>query len=403
MKKIIYLFLVVINLLSVSVLANAAVITEEQKNNLSAFGIMTGDPNGDLRLNDTITRAEAIKMICTAGNIGTEIIESNVFPDVPENHWAYRYIAAAKMNGIVAGDEKGNFNPENNVTNEEFIKMAVCLLGYSPMADNIGGFPAGYTAVATQLGITKNMQLAVNVPATRNDVGIFIYNALDIPVMIEKQSDSEAIEYVIMDGTCGYNRTTLKNGFQKYDTSLDNISKLSKEFASKYSYKEGDTEKSFELYPDIIYTSGLEKTADGKEYECPAIYDDLMASDLVNGINKKSATLVINGTDKKYYMEYTTYKEKLLVPVNMLKLADCDVHFNETGYVAKISKNDTFIEIMPNLIGMRKNQAEGFWVPLEVCARFIDNTLYVPLEAIAQEFNITTQWNKTENSITLKM
>ena len=68
MKKIICLMLVVFNLLSVSAFANGT-ITEEQKNDLSNLGIITGDPGGDLRLNDTITRAEAIKMICVAGNI----------------------------------------------------------------------------------------------------------------------------------------------------------------------------------------------------------------------------------------------------------------------------------------------------------------------------------------------
>ena len=86
MKKLICIIIAVIGLLSVSVLTNAAEMTDEQKNDLLNFDIMTGDPNGDLRLNDTITRAEAIKMICTAGNIGTEIIELNAFPDVPATH-----------------------------------------------------------------------------------------------------------------------------------------------------------------------------------------------------------------------------------------------------------------------------------------------------------------------------
>lgn len=404
MKKIICLVLIAASLLSVSICANAAVMTEEQQNELVNMGIMTGDPNGDLRLKDTITRAEAIKMICAAGNISTSVIETNVFPDVPENHWAYSYIAAAKASGLVAGDENGHFNPESNVTNEEVIKMLVCLLGYGAKATVTGGYPAGYTAVATKIGLTKDMRFPVNAPAIRNDVGMVIHNALDIPLMIEKTdaADGSIHEYVIMDGSNGTQRLTLRNRFIKYDSSIENISKLSQEFASQYLYKEGDTEKSFALYPDIIYTSGIEKTADGKEYECPAIYNDLMVPELIDGINKDAAKLVINGTEPVYSVSYAVFKEKMLVPVYIFDLAGCNVQFDETRYVATISKNSTVLEILPNLIGMRKNQAEGFWVPLEVCARFIDNTLYVPLEAVASEFGITVSWDSNENTITLQ-
>ena len=404
MKKIICLVVVVVSLLSVSVCVNAAVMTKEQQNELTNLSIMTGDPNGDLRLNDTITRAEAIKMICVAGNIGTSVIETNAFPDVPENHWAYSYIAAAKANGLVNGDENGNCNPENDVTNEEIVKMLDCLLGYGPMASTLSGYPAGYTAVAAKIGLTKDMCFSVDTPAIRNDVGILILNALDIPLMTEKTSaeDSNAIEYVIMDGSDKTQRLTLKNRFEKYDSSRDNISKLSKAFASQYLYKEGDTEKSFALYPDITYTSGIEKTADGKEYECPAIYDDLMVPELVNGTKKDTAKFFINGTEPVYSISYAVFKEKMLVPVYVFGFAGCNVQFDETRYVAAISKNSTVLEILPNMIGMRKNQAEGFWVPLEVCARFIDNTLYVPIDAVASEFGMTAVWDSDANTITLQ-
>ena len=404
MKKIICLVLITFCLLSVSVCANAAVMTEGQQNELANLGIMTGDPNGDLRLNSTITRAEAIKMICAGGNIGTSIMETNAFPDVEESHWAYPYIAAAKAKGLVAGDENGNFNPDSNVTNEEIIKMSVGLLGYGAKASETGGYPAGYTAVAAQIGLTKDMRFSVNAPAIRNDVGMVIYNALDIPLMAEKtrEEDSDLKEYKIMDGTNGTRRMTLRNRFIKYDSSRDNISKLSKAFASQYLYKEGDTEKSFALYPDIIYTSGIEKTADGKEYECPAIYDDLMVPEFVSGIKKDTAKLLINGTESVYSVSYAVFKEKMLVPMDVFNLAGCNVQFDEARYVAAISKNSTVLEILPNIIGMRKNQAEGFWVPLEVCARFIDNVLYVPLDAVASEFGITALWDSAANIITLQ-
>ncbi|MEE1012898.1 MAG: S-layer homology domain-containing protein [Clostridia bacterium] len=213
MKKI-FSILVVLTLVSASVFAYAAPLNETQKTDLYNFGIMTGDENDDLRLDDTITRAEAIKMICVAGNITmTEAGEDSGFPDVPDSHWAKEYIFAAKEQGIIAGDENGNFNPESNVTNEETIKMIVCLLGYETFARDNGGYPAGYQTAASRIGITQDMQLGVNIPAIRNDVGVMIANALDIPLMVLQEENGDTA-YWIADGMHGLPyitlRTTLK-------------------------------------------------------------------------------------------------------------------------------------------------------------------------------------------------
>ncbi len=401
MKKTLCIVIAIINILLAFTSVNAATITDNAKKDLFDFGIMVGDDNGDLRLNDNITRAEVIKMICVAGNIDTGLIVENAFPDVAKTHWAYKYIGAANFYGIVEGDDKGYFNPETNVTNEEVVKMIVCLLGYEEMAETKSGYPAGYTSVGTQIGLTTDLQLAINTPATRNDVAVMIHKALDIPVMQKIESDDEATLYAIMDGTHGYNRITLRSGFTKYDTSRQNISKLSKKFASQYKYKEGDTEKSFALYPDIIYTAGVDKTDDGMEYECPAIYDDLMVSDLVNNISLTSANLKYNNSTKMYSVNYALFREKILVPANVFKIFGCDVKFDESLYVAEIKDSNVTIEIMSNLIGMRKDKAEGFWIPLEVCARIINNELYVPFEAVAREFGIDVQLDMQNNMMNI--
>ncbi|UKI36628.1 MAG: S-layer homology domain-containing protein [Clostridiales bacterium] len=51
------------------------------------------------------------------------------FNDLPSTHWAYEVIEGLKAKGIVSGDEKGNFNPENSITREEFAKILVCAFG----------------------------------------------------------------------------------------------------------------------------------------------------------------------------------------------------------------------------------------------------------------------------------
>ncbi len=198
MKKIICFVLAAVMLSSV---AFAAELNGEQKSDLYNFGIMTGDENGDLRLNDTITRAEAVKIICTAGNIPVvDINASDIFPDVSVDYWAYKYIFAAKANGIIQGDENGNFNPQNEISNEEIIKMIVCLLGYKEAAEQTGGYPAGYITTASRFGVLASVQLNAKASAIRNDVGVMIHNALDIPIMEERTDDEHNTEWVIMDG-----------------------------------------------------------------------------------------------------------------------------------------------------------------------------------------------------------
>lgn len=405
MKKILSIILICLQLLTITAFADGIQLTDAQKEDLYNLGIMTGDENGDLRLYDNITRAEAAKMICVAGNIN---LPSNtgekIFDDVAADHWAYQYIYAAKENKIINGDGNGNFNPENNVTNEEIVKMIVCLLGYGEMAEQQSGYPAGYTATASRIGITSNLNLKTKTPATRNDVAIMISNALDTPIMVEKSEGEEENDntvYIILDGKNGIPFSSIRGTRgMTWDTSLTNIDRLAQAFASQYPYRESDTDKSIELYPGITYLTGVEKRADGVEYECPAIYDDRHAYDLVNTMSVMPAKLVVE--DSGYEIQYAVFNSKVLVPYDAFKLVGCDVLFNKDTYVATISKNDTTLEIIPHLVCMRKNQAEGYWVPLEICARFVNDTLYLPLDAVAKEIGYVAETNSDGSVITLK-
>lgn len=403
-KKMLCIILIGLQLLMITAFADGIQLTDLQKEDLYNLGIMTGDENGNLRLNDNITRAEATKMICVAGNIK---LPSNtgekIFDDVATNHWAYQYIQAAKDSNIINGDGNGNFNPENNVTNEEILKMIVCLLGYREMAEQQSGYPAGYTATASRIGITNNLNLKTKTPATRNDVAIMISNALDTPIMVEKsegEDENDNTAYIIFDGKNGIPFSSIRGTRgMTWDTSLTNIDKLAKDFASQYPYRESDADKAIELYPGITYLTGVEKSEDSVEYECPAIYDDRHAYELVNSMSVISSKLVID--DSSYEITCAVFDSKFLVPYDMFELVGCDVLFNKDTYVVAISKNDTSLEIIPHLVCMRKNQAEGYWVPLEICARFVNDTLYLPLDAVAKEFGYIAELNSDGSVITL--
>ena len=187
-----------------------------------------------------------------------------------------------------------------------------------------------------------------------------------------------------------------------YNTDYEYIRKKQREFASQYDYHEGDWERSFDEYPGVDYTSGEERRADGSIYECPAIYIDYQAI-YYNSFTKEetNVTFKINGTAKPEYSKCVLINSRLLVPAEAFKDVGCDVDFNDDTYVLTVSKDGVILEILPNLIGMRKGHANGFYVPLSPCARFIDDKMYVPVRAVAQEFDLKISWNEETRTVEL--
>lgn len=187
-----------------------------------------------------------------------------------------------------------------------------------------------------------------------------------------------------------------------YDTTPDTLREKQLAFASRYDYHEGDFDKSFTEYPGIVYTSGIEYRQDKSEFECPAIYMDSYAMNFENfSIEQKNVTIKVNGSTNPLYNKCVLFNDRLLVPADVFKDTGCEVSFDENTYVTTISRNGVTLEILPNLIGMRKNQQTGFYVPLEVCARFIDDTLYVPVRAVANEFGFDVFWDSGARTVTL--
>ena len=56
---------------------------------------------------------------------------TQTFADVPENHWAFRYIAEMVDRGVLSGYPDGNFYTSNNVTRAEFAKIMCLAAGLS--------------------------------------------------------------------------------------------------------------------------------------------------------------------------------------------------------------------------------------------------------------------------------
>ncbi|MBQ1249219.1 MAG: S-layer homology domain-containing protein, partial [Selenomonadales bacterium] len=58
-----------------------------------------------------------------AEQTGYQFTDMKPFPDTPENHWAYEYIAKLAAEGIVEGYPNGNFDGDRTMTRYEFAAM----------------------------------------------------------------------------------------------------------------------------------------------------------------------------------------------------------------------------------------------------------------------------------------
>ncbi len=89
-------------------------------NALAQVKVFSGYKDGTFGPSDNISRAEFVTAVCRCFSISGG--ESS-FPDVPQTHWAYKYIAAAASKGWVLGGGDGNFQPSRNVTRAEAVTI----------------------------------------------------------------------------------------------------------------------------------------------------------------------------------------------------------------------------------------------------------------------------------------
>lgn len=88
--------------------------------NLYYRGVLSGKGDGKFMPNDNVTREEFIKMLVCAFKLENSSAECD-FEDVDEEHWSYRYIAAAVKKGIVAGVSEKEFGLGRLLTREDAV------------------------------------------------------------------------------------------------------------------------------------------------------------------------------------------------------------------------------------------------------------------------------------------
>lgn len=155
---------------------------------VQTLGIMTGNPSGDFEPEKELTRAEMSVIVCNIVLHSLSVYDGDIiFSDVPKEHWACDYVSAAFDLGIFSGYGDESFRPDSFLTYEEAVKVLIQIMGYDAFAAAKGGYPSGYMMQAVELGLLRGIDVegGMNTAVPRRAVAKMIYNAFDIPVLIQ--------------------------------------------------------------------------------------------------------------------------------------------------------------------------------------------------------------------------
>ena len=263
MKRLTIIFLCLTYFLTNTIVYASGISTaytaEQKIEKLKEYNIMCGYEDGNFYPQNNITRAEFCKIVSVISGLQTDkpVNNCDFFADVPQDHWANKYIISCCNNGLVNGvfreeelyfvdlDENGNeidrsklfykdnisdlygtdvklpeniFAPDDYIIYQDALKILVCVLGYEDLAKQRGDYPYGYVSTAKEIGIIGN-DFSSEDFISREITAEVVYNSLFVPLMLKKSISDEngdRTEFVIMDGSNGTELQTLySKNFEK--------------------------------------------------------------------------------------------------------------------------------------------------------------------------------------------
>ncbi len=161
------------------------------------LGIVEGNENGEFMPEASVKRIEFAVMILRMLNMDGFAMEGE-FADIPSTHWAYDYAGTVKAMGIVEGIGDNLFGIDMDVTYDQALKMLVSALGYANIAEQQGGFPKGYNAMAVTLGITDDVPITTGA-VNRLSAALLIENCLEADMLKPGQEDTTNPDNILED------------------------------------------------------------------------------------------------------------------------------------------------------------------------------------------------------------
>lgn len=206
MKKRILSLLVMLSILSsVFIMPQAAVNNTVSKEYISEaagllleLGIIFEVPDSEKGERE-LSRADFITYAAKAIGIEENTdVKDRYFTDIPMDHWAAGYINSMVELNIISLPYDKLFRPNDKITQNEALKILLCMCGYGDYALVVGGYPNGFTEVASKLEFTL---LGSNKALTLNEAIVMIYDALCVPMFDKSAGGGSQLIYSESDDT----------------------------------------------------------------------------------------------------------------------------------------------------------------------------------------------------------
>ena len=349
MKKSLLSLLVVICLLASvmvlpSVAASSSASDEETSKILLDLGIIESADGAS----DLITRGEFASEIAAIMNVvsmpeGYVLPFSDVAPGSKYHNGVYNLFA---WKAISASE---SFRPDDIITSNEALKIAVSLLGYDFLAVNNGGYPQGYVAAASQLGITPS---GLGSQLTKTDAWEIMYNMLHTELPLVTMAADGQNNYKIKGaGTLLKERWNIEvysgmiTDCQNYGINYKNGVGDGKVAIDGYEFKSGG------FNADALFGDEVDAYYDADTYEICAIYSHPSDS-------KKNVKLFSSQEIKFDRDTYTYYDEKdreqkikldydaTIIYNGETVLYNEDIMIPENGYVKLLSINSSDADVV---------------------------------------------------------
>ena len=183
--------------------------TKKAKSAKDSLGGGTGDGNGGAVTgggNNSVNsypKDETPKPIATPKPTTTPTASASGFGDMQSFAWADEAVASLKDKGIIAGNEKGEFEPTRNVTRAEFVKMLVmaadirvdegAYMSFMDVSEDSWYFP--YIKIAFSRNICRgvdNFHFNPHGNITRQDMAVMLQNFLSY---LDVGANGEVVEF----------------------------------------------------------------------------------------------------------------------------------------------------------------------------------------------------------------
>jgi len=216
---------------------------------MKAVGVMIGDDKGNFNPDKNVTRAEMA--VVMANLLDLKVSDFNAaklpFTDVPQ--WAAPYVAACYADGITAGTSATTYGSNNTVTAAQSALMMMKALGYFQSSSDFGDdWQLATVKQASKIELFDGIDVGASAAMTRNDVAQIALNTLEA-TMVENDDSGLNIK------GDGYEITT--NGGKYVDVKN-----------SKFDYA-GDEDDDVMQLCEKLYGKDIEKNSKADDFGRP--------------------------------------------------------------------------------------------------------------------------------------